>query len=252
LRSKTMPYNFLKSFERIDEILNASSAYEELDYIPKRDKLTFTNGYYVKCNAIFIDVRGSSSLPQKYRRPSLAKLYRSYISELVAILNSYEECKEVNIVGDCVSGIFEAQKKEDTRQAYESAYTIYSLVKALNYKLCRKGISPIKIGIGIAKGRALMIKAGYRGSTVSEVVWMGDVVNEASNLCSLANKKYASSLVIGESVFTDLPDTSQEFFKKEKQVSPTGYKNIYHANIHRKDMEKWLKDMQAEKPCSNK
>lgn len=244
-----MPYNFLKSFDRIDEILNAPSTYEELDYIPKRDKLTFTNGYYVKCNAIFIDVRGSSSLPQKYRRPSLAKLYRSYISELVAILNSFEECKEVNIVGDCVSGIFEAQKKDDTRAIYESAFTILSLVKTLNYKLCLKNISPIEVGIGIAKGRALMIKAGYNGSTISDVVWMGDVVNEASNLCSLANKEYPRPLVVSESVFNDLTTRSQGFFEKAKQTTPKGDKYIYHANVIYREMQDWLDNAQAKRPC---
>lgn len=39
-----------------------------------------------------------------------------------------------------------------------------------------------RVGIGLAYGRALMIKAGYKGSTINEVVWMGDVVNEASKL----------------------------------------------------------------------
>ena len=31
-----------------------------------------------------------------------------------------------------------------------------------------------------------MVQAGYSGSGLNEVVWMGDVVNEASNLCGYA------------------------------------------------------------------
>lgn len=37
---------------------------------------------------------------------SLARLYRAYISEMVAIVNSFKTCKEINIVGDCVSAMF--------------------------------------------------------------------------------------------------------------------------------------------------
>ena len=36
------------SIKRIDEILNADSeTYEELKSIPSRDRLTYTNGFYV-------------------------------------------------------------------------------------------------------------------------------------------------------------------------------------------------------------
>ena len=39
-------YDFNKSLERIDEILNADNKqYEEKKFIPSRDALTFTNGF---------------------------------------------------------------------------------------------------------------------------------------------------------------------------------------------------------------
>jgi predicted DNA-binding ArsR family transcriptional regulator len=50
LESNHIHYNWEKSLKRIDDILNASdSSYEEVKEIPQRDKLTFTNGFYVKC-----------------------------------------------------------------------------------------------------------------------------------------------------------------------------------------------------------
>ena len=53
------------------------------------------------------------------------------------------------------------------------------MVKILNYKLGKKGYSTISVGIGIDYGRALMVKAGYSGSGLNDVIWMGDVVNSA-------------------------------------------------------------------------
>ena len=64
--------------------------------------VTFTNGFYVDCTALFVDICDSSKLPDYQNRPVLAKIYRSFISELVALFNGASKSKEVNINGDCV------------------------------------------------------------------------------------------------------------------------------------------------------
>jgi class 3 adenylate cyclase len=244
-------YEFEKSLERMDEILDASDTnYEEVDEIPSRDKLTFTNGFYVKCNAIFVDIRDSSDLPSRYYRPTLAKIYRAYISEVVAIMNSYDICKEINIVGDCVSGIFEANKKSYSRDMISVAAQINSLVQILNYKMCKKGYDPIRVGIGIAQGRALMIKAGFNGSGINDVVWMGDVVNEASNLCNLANKDFIKVIAISKKIYEDLEGFQNH--KGEYYQSWFDYnysKGCYHGNVVRTNMEEWLEEQQEKSPC---
>src|SRR5436305_10495290 len=75
-------YDFESSIGRIDEILSTSSAsFEEINSIPNHDRLTFTNGFYVYCACVFIDIRKSSELTEKYLRPTLARIYRSFISE---------------------------------------------------------------------------------------------------------------------------------------------------------------------------
>src|SRR5690625_3957948 len=108
MRSSHKSFNLENSLKRIDSILYDSTSYEESDDIPDIDDLTFTNGKYVKCAAIFIDLRGSTELikTQGKLSKSLARLYRAYISEMVSIVNSFKTCKEINIVGDCVSAMF--------------------------------------------------------------------------------------------------------------------------------------------------
>jgi class 3 adenylate cyclase len=244
-------YDYLKSFERLDEILDSSAQFEERDEIPNREELTYKNGFYVKCSAIFIDIRDSSSLPTRYQRRTLAKIYRAYISELVAVLSSYDTCKEVNIVGDSVSGIFEAKYKNQTLDIFQASYTIHSLIKTLNYKLNKKGIDEIKIGIGIAKGRALMVQAGYKGSGIKDVVWMGDVVNLASNLCGKGNKDWVSSIVISKQIYNDLEGQKNKFGKPYQGMFSYHYEGFYSGNIIRLDMEDWLSD-QERKDQQNK
>ncbi len=242
------PYDFDDSLNRIDEILNTSSVFEDLEEIPSSDKLTYKNGFYLNCFAIFIDIRHSSTLPTKYNRPTLAKIYRAYISEITAIFQSYEECKEINIVGDSVWAVFNSKKKIDVLNVFYAACISNSLVNTLNYKLCKKGIEPIEIGIGIAKGRALMIQAGYKGSALNDVIWMGDVVNQASKMCSKANKEVSQSLVITDSVYIDLngygnntAELYQTFFSKKNEY--------YYADIVEIGMNNKLIKMQSESPC---
>ncbi|GGU29118.1 adenylate/guanylate cyclase domain-containing protein [Lentzea flava] len=186
-------YDYIASFGRIDGILaTPQSNYEEVDTLPARDKLTYSNGFYAnKTVAVFVDIRDSSKLPEIYKRPKLARLYRAYISEMVAILNSHAKAVEVNIVGDGVWSVINAPYKADIDEVLEVIARMNALMKVLNYKLGKADYStPIKAGIGAAFGRALMIKAGLSGSGINDVVYMGDVVNHAAKLAAKANAGY--------------------------------------------------------------
>lgn len=227
-------YYVEKSAKRIDDILNVSNtSFEELDEIPSRDKLNFTNGFYINVGALFIDIRDSSDLMDEHKRPTLAKLYRSYISEVVAVINSFEDCKEINIVGDCVSAIFNARYKSQLQAMFSCSAKINSLIKILNYKLEKKNIQTISIGIGLAYGRTLMIKVGYSGSSINDVVWMGDVVNEASNLCNKANKENNKCILVDADVQCNLTDHQKGLLKYNYT------EQCYEGDIINKEMEKW-------------
>ena len=81
-------YNIEKSAERIQEILDSNNAnYEDKgNEVPSRDTLTYNNGFYVNVTALFIDIVDSSKLIEDCQRPTLAKIYRSFISECVALI----------------------------------------------------------------------------------------------------------------------------------------------------------------------
>ena len=243
-------YTFEDSDARIRSILDASDqGYEELDYIPSANRLTYTNGFYVNCcAALFIDIRDSSKLTNNHTRPVLAKIYRAYLSECVSILNQDKNCKEVYIHGDCVVGIFEIHTGESMNEAVLRAFELNALINLLNWRLENKGYVPIKCGIGIDYGRALMLQGGASNTGINEVIWMGDVVNRASKLCHQGNKDGQLPIQVSTAVFNKL--TSQNYKNLLYPVKIGGLLEIikqYQADAVSTEMNKKL---EAEKRMS--
>lgn len=232
----TMSYDVDKSSERMDDILNASNSnFTDKDSIPARSDLTFKNGYYVNITAIFIDIVGSSDMTDEHKRPTLAKMYRAFLSECVAIMNAEYDCKEISINGDCVWGVFDTPYKSDIDGVISVAAKLNSMVKILNYKLRKKEYSEISVGIGIDYGRALMVKAGYSGSGINDVIWMGDVVNSACHLCNKAGRDYRKVIIISKVVYDNLNEHNQGLFSSYLD----GWITRYEGDIINTVMEEW-------------
>lgn len=231
-------FNLESSLKRIDAILNAdNNQFEEANSIPNRDKLTYTNGFYVNCAALFVDIRESSTMTDEHRRPVLAKVYRSFISEIVALFNENNITKEVNIHGDCVWCVCDTPYKSDIDELFSMAARACSMVDILNYKLKKKGYTTYSVGVGIDYGRALMIKAGCDGSGINDVIWMGDVVNQACHLCNDANSGYFDKRVfLSNVVYNNLNEDNQKLCSKDVG------RDIYQANIVNITMNNWLKE----------
>jgi len=242
MKATNTPFNcgdVSESVDRMRAILNASDgAFEEKDSIPVADSLTFENGFYVNCSSLFIDIRGSSRLPDLHTRPVLAKIYRAYISECVAVMNSDPNCREVFINGDCVSAIIDTPLQRDINTAFESAARLSSLVMILNWQLEKKGYTSIKCGIGLAYGRALMLKAGFKGYAINDIVWMGDVVNEASKLCGRGNKDGNAPVQVSAVAHENLTEKYKGFLGRKLDLDPIGYR--YEGHVVNVGMDKWL------------
>ncbi len=238
MKSNHLTYNHEKSRGRIDEILNSSdNSFEELNSIPSRDKLTYNNGFYVNCTVLFVDIRNSKELPDKYKRPTLARIYRSYISEVVAVINGNVDCVEINIEGDCVWGVFDTPYQIDINHVFSSAAQISSVIDTLNIKFKKKKYDPISVGIGIDYGRALMIKAGYNGSGLNDIVWMGKVVNEASKLCRYGNKEWGDKEVMASSVIHDNLNEHNKGL-----LVWNNNRSCYNGDIINTDMNEWINE----------
>ncbi len=239
-KSTSYSYRVEDSAQRIDDILNASDDdyIDDGNSIPSRDKLTYKNGHYVNVTALFIDIVDSSKLTDGHKRPTLAKMYRSFLSECVAIMNSWTMCKEISINGDCVWGVFETPYKSDVDNVILVAAQLNSMVKILNYKLRKKEYDTISIGIGIDDGRALMVKAGYSRSGINDVIWMGDVVNSACHLANKAGRNARETIIVTSQVYNNLNEHNKGLLNSYTD----GYVTRYEGDIISLDMEKWYKE----------
>ena len=230
-------YDYTKSIERIDEVLKgADASYEERKSIPSKDSLTFDNGFYVYCSALFVDIRGSKQLAEDHTRPVQAKIYKAFISELVAVFKGHTKVNEIYIEGDCVWGIFDTPDKSHIDEVFMIAYTSASLVDILNIKLKKKNYSELTVGIGVSYGESLLIKSGYKGSGINEVVWLGKLVGEAAKLCSYGNKiPTQKEIMASELFYKNLKDDNKNLLAYHSSL------DCYHGDVVRKDMNEWVK-----------
>lgn len=234
-------YNYKDSVTRIDEILESSeNNYEEKKSIPARDSLTFNNGFDVSASALCVDIRNSSTLSEKYTRPKLAKIYRCYISEIVAVLKGDSNVNEIYIEGDGVWAVFNTPYQRDIDEIFSTAARVSSLIDILNFRFSKHNISPIVVGIGMTYGTALYIKAGYKGSGINEVVWLGKLVSDTHELCSYGNKTWSDKEIMVSSVFySNLNDDNKKLLEYHYQ------RGCYHGNIINTAMNNWLNEQKS-------
>lgn len=129
--------------------------------------------------------------------------------DLVFILNSYFKVAGEAVttaggvvdkfIGDGVMALFglETDSGEGCRQALAAARQMCLGIETLNKTLAGELHEPLRIGIGIHHGPAVVGRMGY-GATV-HLTAIGDTVNVASRLQDLT-KEYACQLVISEQV----------------------------------------------------
>lgn len=235
MEAKHNTYNYVSGARRMNEILNQSDVnYEERDNLPSRDALTFSNGFYAYCSALFIDIRDSSKLPDKHTRPVLARIYRAFVSEMVAVFSGFNRCREVNIVGDCVWAVYNTPTTDDIDEVFTVAALASSMVNVFNKELEKKGFTTINVGIGMSYGRALMVKAGYEGSGMNDVVYMGDVVNHAAKLAANGSKTYSDSRLMVSDVFRqNLNDHNKGL------LTWNGNRGCWNGYVVRMDVDEW-------------
>ncbi len=225
MKVKHSEYNFNKSLERISDILDSSdNEYKKHKGVPPEGSLTFKNGFYVDVTVVFVDIRGSKELAEKHTRPVLAKIYRSYISEVIAVMKGNSTINDIFIEGDGVWAVFNTQTNKEVQSVFSTTSKISSLINALNKKMLKKGYSEIKVGIGIEDGETLYIKAGYKDSGINEVVWIGKVIGESAKLSDYGNSKsYNKQTMVSKRVHKMLTKHQQSLLKWNSSL------NCYHG-----------------------
>ena len=248
-----------KALKHVRDILSDNNDFNTVSKWSDLNTLTYKNGRYIANTALFVDIRESSQFLASNDNRIVARLYRSYISEVIMILKNHSCCNEINIVGDCVSAIFTENEdltqsnynndRSDIIEALKSASMIRPTVDIINTLFSKKydSYTPIKVGIGIASGKALIIKTGQSRTGISKPIFLGENVNLASHLCDKANTDGFSPVLVDEFIkknstnYPAGPEPKHETFADWLNESPekideeTCYGgDFYRINIHDK------------------
>lgn len=149
---------------------------------------------------LFADLRGFTMLSEKklpYDVVFMLNRYFAAMGQAVEQAGGHVD----KFIGDGVMALFGTDDRTDTgaacRQAIEAARGMSLALEALNKTLMHDLERPLRIGIGIHVGPAIVGEMGYAGATTLTAI--GDAVNTASRLEALT-KDFKCELVVSQDV----------------------------------------------------
>jgi adenylate cyclase len=161
-----------------------------------------------RCNVciMFSDIRGFTTRSEKMSPERVIRLLNRYFDEMTAAVHTHGGTVD-KFIGDGMMAFFGAPKPltNPCRPALDAARDMLARLATLNSRLEAEGIVPIRIGIGLCVGEAVI---GHVGSeSRHEYTAIGDVVNVASRLEGLT-KELGYPVVCAAPVAQALPDES--------------------------------------------
>lgn len=194
-------YDYKNGKKRVEEILNSDVDVIKKERLPKSDELTFDNSYYSWISSIFIDIRESSTLFKEESNKNISKIMKSFTSELIEILRKSDKLRDIGIRGDCVYAIYSTPDKRNDEDIFTMACYCNTYILMLNKLLKQHKLPSIKIGIGLATSKTLVIKAGRKYVGINDKIWIGNSVIDASNFSAIANTGNFGAIVMSPNFY---------------------------------------------------
>ena len=184
------------------------------EQLPLTSDLTDSNKIYRgKVSVLFVDMRESTKLPEKFNAAQLVKIYRSYIRTVVQAIR-YSGGVVRDFMGDGVLAVFvdNADGKSEDKAVRAARYITTVVDKLLNPVLDREIKHRISCGIGIHTGEITLSKVGMKGKEVQEdaenefgIAWIGNSTNLA---CKFSGAVGHGTIFICSSTYSALTDIS--------------------------------------------
>jgi adenylate cyclase len=151
---------------------------------------------------LFSDIRGFTAMTERHKATEIVAMLNEYFEVMIEILFKYNGTLD-KYVGDEIMALFGAPVpvEEATWCAVQCAIEMQTALQHFNSKRTPKGFEAIDIGIGINIGTVV---CGMIGSShTMQYTVIGDAVNTASRLCSVAGK---GEIIVSEPVLQAVSD----------------------------------------------
>ena len=220
----------------IIDIINSKTKIVDKDRLPDLEDDTFTygNGVRTWVGSIFVDIRNSSEMFKEENSEKLARVMRAFSSGIIKILKTNSNYRQIGIRGDCVYGIFTIPNQDATYKMFDLAIQINTFLKLYNKVLMENSFEPLVAGIGVGMGKDLVIKAGLKQTGINDMIWIGDAVVDASNLCGKAKSISSSPILLSSTVHKNIIDKwNQKNSDSKKWFTYNSILQCYECDIYK-------------------
>ena len=146
---------------------------------------------------MFVDIRGFTPMSESMAAHDVTEVVQMYLDHLSGIIFTWDGTVD-KYVGDEIMAFWNAPRLQDNHAllAVRCAYDCINRGPELQQQLLAKGLPPIRWGIGINSGPAVVGNMGSRSRL--QYTALGDTVNTAARFCSHAP---AFQVLIGQETY---------------------------------------------------
>ena len=151
---------------------------------------------------LFIDIRGFTSMSESMAPNDVTEVVQMYLDHISGIIFTWDGTID-KYVGDEIMAFWNAPREQENHAllAVRCAYDCVNRTHELQERLIAKGLPPIRYGIGINTGPAVVGNMGSRSRL--QYTALGDTVNTAARFCAHAP---AFQVLIGQETYDRCKD----------------------------------------------
>ncbi len=146
---------------------------------------------------LFVDIRGFTSMSESMAAEDVTTLIQMYLDHMSDIIFTWDGTID-KYVGDEIMALWNAPRDQENHAllAVRCAYDMINRAPELQQQLIAKGLPPIRWGIGVNTGPAVVGNMGSHSRL--QYTALGDTVNTAARFCANAP---AYHLLIGQQTY---------------------------------------------------
>jgi adenylate cyclase len=211
----------MEDLSNIDKLKSTFKKYvskQIVDQLLENDEMLNLGGQEQDATILFSDIRGFTSMSETMAPNEVVETLNDYFNLMIEIIFKYNGTLD-KIIGDALMVIYGAPNAtlQDTENAVLTAIEMQEKLIQFNQDRIINLKQPIKIGIGINRGKVISGNIGSKQQMNFTVI--GDSVNLASRLCSIAA---SDEIIVSDAVWKKVKHLKSFKSKKLNPVKVKG------------------------------